>query len=201
MQPWASCFNCPCFDQGSDQMVPKNAELLCDSVGWTHLYIYTCVSTQYDCKNSTENEAYKNNRNVVKFVSGRVKKFDAHLQSTVLISLCLDLGPLCNTGHRLVSIISRSVFNIFWCKFFKTNVKCILNATPCVSAKHVGPGFGCLIMSLTKAWCSSSVGSWAAQSAYPVFIQYREPHINLGPPTTATEILGRTFLLNIYPVL
>lgn len=30
------------FDQGSDQMVPKNAELLCHSVGWAHLYISTC---------------------------------------------------------------------------------------------------------------------------------------------------------------
>lgn len=51
----------------------------------------------------------------------------------------------------------------------------MLNATPCMSDKQVGPGFGCFTVSLTKLWCSSSVGPWATHSAQPVFIQYREP--------------------------
>lgn len=77
----------------------------------------------------------------------------------------------------------------------------MLNATPRMSDKQVGPGFGCFTVSLTKLWCSSAVGPWATHSAQPVFIQYREPYFQLGPLRTGREILGRIFLLNVYPVL
>lgn len=33
-----------------------------------------------------------------------IKKFGAHMQSTVLIGLCLGLGLLCNTGQRIFSM-------------------------------------------------------------------------------------------------
>lgn len=69
-------------------MVPKNAQMFCDSVGWAHLYIYTCVNTQYDCINSSEKQAYKDNRNSVKFVPGGVKIL-ALICRALFISVCV----------------------------------------------------------------------------------------------------------------
>lgn len=61
-------------------MVPKNAELFCDSVGWAHLYIYTCMNTQYDCKSFSENQAYKDNINSIGLFQGELKIWSSYAE-------------------------------------------------------------------------------------------------------------------------
>lgn len=73
---------------------------------WTH--------RELDCINSSANQAYRDNSNTMVFVSGGVKKVGAHVQSVFLISLCLSLAHLCNTGHRPFSVWYLQVYSIYF---------------------------------------------------------------------------------------